>query len=122
MKLTYKGRKCCMGKRGGIYLHLKGGGKRYLTKKQRRDVKGNIKVHKLKIKPTRITKGCGLLPKKKKKKKSHIVRNVLLGLGAVGTAALGIQAARIAKGGIGQTIGRNIANRPKFKPAGGRWF
>ena len=35
-ELRFKGKKCCTGKRGGIYIHKKGGGKRYLTKKEKK--------------------------------------------------------------------------------------
>ena len=41
MVLKYKGRKCCIGKRGGVYLHS-GKNKKYLTSKQRKEVTGNI--------------------------------------------------------------------------------
>jgi len=41
MVLKYKGRKCCIGKHGGVYLHS-GKNKKYLTSKQRKEVTGNI--------------------------------------------------------------------------------
>lgn len=42
MGLTYNGKKCCVGKLGGIYMHKKGK-KLYLTKKQKKKVKGKKK-------------------------------------------------------------------------------
>ena len=37
--LTFKGKKCCVGKRGGVYIHKKKGKKRYLTKKEKSKLK-----------------------------------------------------------------------------------
>ena len=67
MGLKYKGKSCCVGKRGGVYLHS-GKNKKYLSKKQRKDVTGNVaaewrkKFMKIKIpKGKRKKKGSGLL-------------------------------------------------------------
>ena len=65
-KLTYHGKSCCVGKRGGVYLHS-GKNKKYLSKKQRKEVKGNIaaewrkKYMKIKIPKGKKKKGSGLL-------------------------------------------------------------
>ena len=65
MVLKWKGKKCCVGKRGGVYLHS-GKNKKYLTKKQRKEVTGNIatewrkKYMKIKI-PKAKKKGSGWL-------------------------------------------------------------
>ena len=70
MALKWKGKKCCVGKRGGVYVHTKKG-KKYLSKSQRQEITGgNIHIEwkkkfpvKLKIKVPRRNKkkGSGLL-------------------------------------------------------------
>ena len=65
MVLKYKGKKCCVGARMGVFLHS-GKGKKYLNKKQRKAVTGNIqtewrkKFMKIKI-PKKRKKGSGWL-------------------------------------------------------------
>ena len=42
--LTFKGKKCCVGKKGGVYLHTKKGGRKYLSKSEKKQVRKGGKL------------------------------------------------------------------------------
>ena len=67
MVLKYKGKRCSIGRRGGVYLHTKKG-KKYLKKSQKQDVTGgNIHIEWKKKIPTKLKIK---IPRRNKKRKT----------------------------------------------------